>query len=72
MTVREVLAWQDSIDPKYRSEAAGKYQIMEDTLRDEVGKGSVSLNDVFNASTQDRLGVALLPWGGTAAQARPG
>jgi muramidase (phage lysozyme) len=60
MTVREVLAWQDSIDPKYRSEAAGKYQVMEDTLRDEVGKGSVSLNDVFNASTQDRVGVALL------------
>jgi hypothetical protein len=59
-SVREVLAWQDSIDPKYRIEVAGTYQVMEDTLRDEVGKGSMSLNDVFNSKTQDQLAVALL------------
>ena len=33
MSIREVLAWQDSIDATSRSEAAGRYQIMEDTLR---------------------------------------
>ena len=33
MTIGEVLDWQDMIDPHYKSEAAGRYQIMEDTLR---------------------------------------
>lgn len=60
MTVGEVLAWQDSIDPYYRSEAAGKYQIMEDTLREMVSRGVVSKSDRYNATTQDKLGTALL------------
>lgn len=33
MTIQEVLDWQDSIDHLQDSEAAGRYQIMEDTLR---------------------------------------
>lgn len=60
MTVGEVLAWQDSIDPLYRSEAAGKYQIMEDTLRDMVARGVVSTGETFSENTQDKLGVALM------------
>lgn len=57
MTVQEVLDWQDSIDPRYPSEAAGKYQFMEDTLRDMVRAGKVSPNARFDARTQDRLAV---------------
>lgn len=60
MTVREVLAWQDSIDPLYMSEAAGKYQIMEDTLRGLYKSAGVSLDDLYNEDTQDKLAVALL------------
>lgn len=33
MTIQEVLDWQESIDPFQLSEASGRYQIMEDTLR---------------------------------------
>ena len=60
MTVREVLAWQDSIDRKYMSEAAGRYQIMEDTLRDLVNSGAVNPNADFNADTQNGAAFALM------------
>ena len=61
MTIREVLAWQDSIDKKYNSEAAGAYQIMEDTLRDGlVVKANLSMEDLFDEDTQDMLATALL------------
>jgi len=53
MTVAEVLAWQDSIDARYPSEAAGAYQVMEDTLRGLVDSGQVSPDAVFNEATQD-------------------
>ena len=33
MTIQEVLDWQESIDEFQDSEASGRYQIMEDTLR---------------------------------------
>lgn len=33
MTIGEILDWQDSIDSSVNSEAVGRYQIMEDTLR---------------------------------------
>jgi len=56
MTVREVLAWQDSIDHRYMSEAAGAYQIMEDTLRTL----RISMDAVFDKKTQDSLAVQLL------------
>lgn len=56
MTVGEVLAWQDRIDPKYNSEAAGKYQILEDTLR---GLGLPS-NLRFDRGGQDRAAMVLL------------
>lgn len=60
MTIAEVLAWQDSIDPKYQSEAAGRYQIMEDTLRKLYVQAGMSERDLFDAAGQDRLAVQLL------------
>jgi hypothetical protein len=39
MSVREVLAWQDRIDARYASEAAGAVQIIPDTLRAVVRAG---------------------------------
>lgn len=60
MTVREVLNWQDSIDLLYMSEAAGRYQILEDTLRDLVDQGKVQPTAVFDEKTQDQLAIALL------------
>lgn len=60
MTVGEVLLWQDSIDSLYMSEAAGAYQIMEDTLRSLVTKGKVKLSEKFDEATQDRLAIELL------------
>lgn len=60
MTIGEVLAWQDSIDARYQSEAAGKYQIMEDTLRGLYAEAGMKLTDLFDVSGQDRLGRQLL------------
>lgn len=60
MTIREVLDWQDSIDPFYLSEAAGGYQIMEDTLRGLYHSAGMTLDDLFDEEGQDRLALALL------------
>jgi hypothetical protein len=61
MTISEVLAWQERIDRTSRSEAAGRYQIMEDTLRDYlVPTLGLTGREVFNAKTQDRLAYALM------------
>lgn len=60
LTVNEVLAWQDSIDPRYGSEAAGQYQMMEDTLRDLVRREGLTGDELFDKATQDRLAVALM------------
>ena len=60
MTVSEVLDWQDSIDAQSDSEAAGRYQIMEDTLRGLVRQGVVSADARFDAATQDALALHLL------------
>lgn len=60
LTVDEILAWQDSIDAKYDSEASGRYQVMEDTLRGLKTQGVVSGSELFNAATQDKIGIALL------------
>lgn len=64
LTIRRVLAWQDGIDAKYQSEAAGAYQIMEDTLRDLVSRGAAKDTELFDANTQDRLAVVLLEGAG--------
>lgn len=60
MTVQEVLDWQDSIDSRYNSEAAGRYQFMEDTLRGLVNSGHARPNERFDRATQDRLAVTLM------------
>jgi muramidase (phage lysozyme) len=60
MTVAEVLAWQDGIDPLYQSEASGRYQIMEDTLRVAHVAAGVRLTDLYDEKTQDRLAVHLM------------
>ncbi len=60
MTIAEVLAWQDSIDALYRSEAAGRYQIMEDTLRGLYREAGKTGDDLFDEDGQDDLAVALL------------
>lgn len=56
LTVERVLWWQDLIDPLYMSEAAGAYQIMEDTLRTLT----VSRAAPFDKATQDALCLQLL------------
>ena len=60
MTIRQVLAWQDGIDPLYRSEAAGKYQILEDTLRGLYRNAGLTLKSKFDEAGQDKLAEALL------------
>lgn len=60
MTVREVLAWQDRIDPRYRSEAAGRYQILEDTLRGLYAEAGLTLDSLFDEAGQDALATQLL------------
>ena len=60
MTVAQVLAWQDSIDSRYRSEAAGLFQILEDTLRDSYAAFGVKLTDLFNKVTQDKMALGLM------------
>lgn len=56
LTVSRVLWWQDLIDSRYQSEAAGAYQILEDTLRTL----DVNPSALFNAATQDALCLQLL------------
>ena len=60
MTIAEVLAWQESIDARYQSEAAGRYQIMEDTLRPLPAAADLKMYDLFNEANQDALATVLL------------
>jgi hypothetical protein len=72
MTIREVLDWQEDIDQFQLSEAVGRYQIMEDTLRGFnndralVGgtplytRAGLSAGDLFNPDNQDKMAIVLL------------
>lgn len=60
MTIKEVLDWQDSIDRYYPSEAAGAYQIMEDTLRVFYQSAGLSSGDLFDKHGQDTMAIRLL------------
>jgi muramidase (phage lysozyme) len=77
LTIGELLAWQESIDGKYNSEAVGRYQIMEDTLRGfdnnrSSSTGGISLyeragltvNSLFSAANQDLMAIELLKYRG--------
>ena len=70
MTIGEVLDWQDSIDRYQNSEAVGKYQIMEDTLRGIYRPAGLDRNDMFNARNQDYLATYLLRRRGLTDQHR--
>lgn len=56
LTVERVLWWQDVVDPLYMSEAAGAYQIMEDTLRGLQSPPGA----IFDPPTQDALALQLM------------
>ncbi|MGB1214960.1 MAG: hypothetical protein ACPG4X_16450 [Pikeienuella sp.] len=60
MTIGGVLSWQDSIDHLYRSEAAGKWQILEDTLRGLYRAAGMRLDDLYDEKGQTQLATALL------------
>lgn len=72
MTIQEVLDWQESIDRFQLSEAVGRYQIMEDTLRgynNDSGTGpgnplytraGLSAGDLFSPENQDKMAIVLL------------
>lgn len=78
LTIGELLAWQESIDGKYNSEAVGRYQIMEDTLRgfnnDRRNSSSggmslyeragLNLNSLFSPANQDLMAIELLKYRG--------
>lgn len=57
MTIQEVLNWQDSVDDKYNSEASGRYQFLEDTLRVIYPRAGLSPTDVFSPTNQDKLAI---------------
>jgi len=65
MTVAEIMQHQKDKDPPIH--AAGRYQIIGSTMdglinRKSYGETGVSPNDKFNASTQDKLGIALIKY----------
>ena len=72
MTIQEILDWQESIDRFQLSEAVGRYQIMEDTLRgynndSQTGPGNplyqragLGAGDLFSPENQDKMALVLL------------
>lgn len=73
MTIQEILDYQESIDKRFNSEAAGIYQIMEDTLRGYNNnrqnpprekplyeKAGLTAGDLFNEMNQDLMAVQLM------------
>lgn len=61
MTVQEVLDYQKNmIKSGFQSSAVGKYQIINRTLEGLINAGAAKKNDIFNESTQDKLGETLL------------
>jgi len=55
MTVSEVMQLQKKLIKEKGGSAAGKYQIIYQTLAGLIGKTGVGLNDKFDVSTQDKL-----------------
>ena len=58
----EVLKWQRFITAKkrYKSSAAGKYQVIRKTLMSVYTSAGFSVDDAFNAACQDRIAISLL------------
>ena len=55
MTVSEVMQLQKKLIGEKKGSAAGKYQIIYQTLAEILGKTGVGLDDKFDATTQDKL-----------------
>ena len=61
LTVDEVLAWQKNIDATSKSEAAGRYQIMQETLRHYiVPTMKLTGHELFDSNLQDLMALELL------------
>ena len=72
MTIQEILDWQESIDRFQQSEAVGRYQVVEDTLRGynndrTVGPGSplyiragLSASSLYSPENQDKIAIVLI------------
>lgn len=62
MTVDQVLAWQrdHTKNDGYASSAAGKYQVIQDTLKACKKEMGLSGNEKFDPAMQDRIAVHLL------------
>ena len=62
MSINDVLKWQRFITAKkrYKSSAAGKYQIIRKTLMAVYTSVGFSVNDAFNAECQDKIAIRLL------------
>ena len=60
LTIREVLAWQKQIRPRAVSTAAGRYQVIHDTLTRLVETYGIDPEQRFGPAMQDRLGRLLL------------
>jgi len=79
MTVGEIMdrAAKPTDDAKKRKDgglifAAGRYQIIPDTLKGLVKQGIVSRDDKFDEATQDKLGMALIQGTGALKLAAKG
>ena len=60
MTIREVQAWQYRIDRYSKSEAAGRFQIVKETLGSLVRNNAIGPNQLFDVAMQNRLALILL------------
>lgn len=60
MTIREVQAWQYRIDRYSKSEAAGRFQIVKETLGSLVRNNAIDPNQLFDVAMQNRLALILL------------
>lgn len=68
MTIDEVLQWQSEYASKGSiSNAVGKYQIIQPTLTEFVGKLGIDKNEKFDKPLQDQIAIALLERRGVVA-----
>lgn len=67
MTLNELLVIQKQLAKKWGSSAAGRYQIMQNTLSGLIQTMKLTGNELFDANMQDRLAYQLLKQRGYAA-----
>jgi hypothetical protein len=61
MSISELLEWQDrSVAAGSISSAAGRYQVIRGTLRTVIGSGTVSRDNIYDPTTQDKIAIYLL------------